>query len=493
MLGVDQGSSGTVAVVLDAHAAERAVSRSFSVPARFPGRGLVEHDPRDLLSSVESALADAVRAAGIRPRDIRGCGLANQGETVIGFDGETGEPVYPAISWQDRRGGEYLEPLRERGAACDARRLTGLLPETYFPAPKMRWLLEHAPEARRLAGRDRLCLATSDAWLLHRLLENRPLLTDVSTASRTLLFDIGTLDWHGPLLEAFGVPRSALPRIAASTDPAGSLRTGILGAPVPVAGLCVDQQASLFGHGCLAPGAVKITYGTGCFVLANLGADPALRPEGLLASVGWKLGGTACYVADGGIYAAGSLARWLVEEIGLAPSVEALSALAASVPDAGGVFFVPALAGLAAPWWRSGVRGSWHGLTFSATRAHLARAALEAVAFRVRDVFDALAAAGVETGEVRVDGGMSGNRFLMRFQADLLGRPLRVLRRREATARGAAVLAGIAAGLWGPEAALPDLDRDYGTILPDPSNVRAGEDYLLWRDLVRREAASSSS
>lgn len=493
VIGVDQGSSGTVAVVLDEAARPCAVSESFRVAAAFPRPGWVEHDPRDLLSGVEGALRSAVRTAGLRPADIACCGLANQGETVIGFDRESGEQVYPAISWQDRRGEEFLAEFHGEAEARELNRITGLLPGTYFPAPKMRWLLENAAGARRLADRGRLCLATSDAWILRGLLAQGGCLTDVSTASRTLLFDIGTLDWHEPLLDAFAIPRSALPRVVGSIENAGVLRSDILGGPVPVAGLCVDQQASLLGHGCLEPGTAKITYGTGCFVQVFLGGRAGLRPRGLLTSVAWNLDGRAGYVADGGIYAAGSLARWLVEGIGLAPSVEALEALASSAADSGGVLFVPAPAGLAAPWWRVDVRASWHGLTFASTRAHMARAAMEAVAFRVKDVFDALDGASVDVGEVRVDGGMSGNRFLMRFQADLLGRPLCLYRKREATARGAALLAGAAAGLWPAEGIpRPDVGLDYETIPPDPSNKEPAETYQRWRDLVLREASSDS-
>jgi glycerol kinase len=486
VLGVDQGTSGTVAVLLDDHARVAAVSEAFPTVSRHPRPGWAEMEPDSILRGVEGAMASVVRIAGVPPALVRCCGLANQGETVIAFDRRTGAPVHPAITWQDRRGGEYIERMREQVGPEFPRLTTGLIPSTYFSAPKVSWLLDNVEEARRLASRGQLCAATTDAWILHRILKGSPCLTDVSTASRTLLFDIGRLRWDERLLDAFSIPESVLPEVVDTCAPVGALDERILGARIPVAGLSVDQQAALFGHGCHGTGETKITYGTGAFVLSNLGSRPDIRPPGLLTSVAWKLGADARYAADGGIYCAGSLVRWLIDGPGLARSTEEIESLVTSIPDAGGVFFVPALAGLAAPHWLSDISASWHGMRLSTTRTELARAAVESIAFRVKSIVDVLATEPGITGSLRVDGGLSGSRFLMQFQADLLGRPLVVFKDREATAVGAALLAGVAAGLWDADSLRSSpVAGGYVEVAPDPANTRPLESYAKWREVMQ--------
>jgi glycerol kinase len=486
VLGVDQGTSGTVALILDERARVVAVSQAFPTAQSFPRPGWAEIDPASILRGVQGAIASVLGAAGVPTRSILGCGLANQGETVIAFDRRTGEPVYPAITWQDRRGEEYVGRMRDLLGPEAPLRTTGLIPSTYFSAPKIRWLLDNVEEARRLASQGRLCAGTTDAWILSQLLKGSPCVTDVSTASRTLLFDIGGLRWDERLLDAFSIPASALPEVRRTSEAAGVLSEGLLGAEVPVAGLCVDQQAALFGHGCHRSGETKITYGTGAFVLSNLGTDPGVRPPGLLTSVAWSLGGETRYAADGGIYCAGSLVRWLIDGPGLARTPEEIEAMVEPLPDAGGVSFVPALAGLAAPHWMPEAAASWHGMRLSTTRAQLARAAVESIAFRVKTIVDVLASGPGISGPLRVDGGMSGSRFLMQYQADLLGRPLAVYKDREATALGAALLAGVSAGLWDAESLRTSpAARNYVEVLPDPGNARPRESYEQWMEVLR--------
>ncbi len=486
VLGVDQGTSGTTAVLLDEARNLMGASPVVPVSTTSPRPGWVECDPQQMLHSVETAMRAAVDDAGVSPDRVVCIGLANQGETVIAFDSSTGEPLYPAISWQDRRGEEYLRPLRSESGERELRKGTGLLPRTYFSAPKMRWLLDNAPGAAGLVDRGQLTISTSDTWLLHQLLSEQTNFTDPATASRTLLFDLRTRVWHDGLVEAFGIPGSVLPRVVANDAMVGTLPRHTLGVGVACGGLCVDQQAALLGQRCLRPGDAKITYGTGCFLQVNLGDRPELRAPGLLTSVGWRVEDRWCYVVEGGVYHAGFLVQWLIEQMGLARSPDEIEALAQSVPETGGVLFVPALTGLGAPHHSDHRGGAWKGLNQNTTSAHLVRAVLESIAFRVQEIWEALEAASVEVGQIRVDGGMSRSRFLMQLQADLLGRPLHVFRGREATAVGAALLSGLACSMWSMDDLAGDTDiAGWDEVLPAVDGEGARERYEEWKRAMR--------
>ncbi len=487
VLGVDQGTGSTKAVVMDNEARIIGMSAAFSVRPHLPRAGWVEYDPWDILTSVVSAIRSALEVAGIRPADVAACGLANQGETVIAFDRENGDPVYPAISWQDRRNSEAIAEWTGSVGEDKIRRSTGLIPDTYFSASKIDWLLKSVPRARDLAAKGRLCAATSDTWLVRGLLGDRTCVSDASTASRTMLFDLRSLDWESDLLAEFCVPRSVLPDVIPNDHEIGILDQGIVGPGIRLAGLCVDQQAALFGQGCLNPGDTKITYGTGCFMLSNIGPQWGARAPGLLTSVGWRLGDRTDYVIDGGVYSAGSVITWLIDKVGLAQSVDEIEDCVNRVDDSGGVFFIPALSGLAAPYWLAGAQGGWHGLRLSTTRSDLIRSAVESIAFRVKDVVDAAREGGVEVRDIRVDGGLSQSEFLMQFQADLLGTRLLAFDEREATAFGAGLLAGIAVGKW----SVSDVAclvrrtpaREY---VPDLSDSRPLELHEEWKCVLRK-------
>jgi len=483
ILAVDQGTTNTKAAILDEHARIVAISDSFPVTPVRAGPGLVEYEPADLLQSVIGAVHSVVERSGVCTRSIRGVGFANQGETVIAFDRATGTPVHRAISWMDRRNGELAEELQEQRASIV--RTTWLFPHTYFSALKMRWLLDNRPGIRQSAESGSVCLGTSDVWLLNRIVSGGPVVTDVATASRTMLMDLGTLQWADALTTLLDIPAASLPRIVANDATVGFLTEDICGEPVPVCGLCVDQQAALFGQQCFGNGDTKITYGTGCFVLTNTGDDHRMRAEGLLTSVGWQVGGDVRYVLDGGIHNAGSLVTWLVDGAGLVSSVAEVDAALATGRDAE-VYFIPALLGLAAPHWVPDATGAWLGLTAQTTRDHLLAAALEAVAFRVREVVDAVREAGCDPRRIRADGGLTRGGALMQVQADLLGIPLDVFGEYEATVYGAGLMAGIGCGQWHP-GALPRAAVATRQFLPDPrQSGRASERYQRWRSLLNR-------
>lgn len=441
VLAIDQGTTRTKAVVFDAQARPLAEASS-EVPLIYPRPGWVELDPHQLFQSVVQngeAAATAARA------ELTALGLANQGETVVAWNRRTGEPVYNAIVWQDRRTDPECERLKEMGAEKLVRGRTGLPVDPYFSATKLAWILAHVPAARELAICGDLLAGTTDAWFMWRLTGRH--CTDDSTASRTMLYNPQRRDWDDDILQLLNVPRTVLPSIQPSCSDFGS--TLAFGRPLSIAASLVDQQASLFGQACYTPGDIKVTYGTGAFILLNAG-DQVPRPEhGVLPTVAWSIGDRVTYALDGGIYVAGAAVQWLRDELGVIRTNEETEQLAASVPDNGGVFFVPALSGLAAPYWDSYARGTIVGLTRGSSRAHLVRAALEGIAFRTRDVVDAMSRdVRHPVRSIKVDGGASANAFLMQFLADLLGAEVRVSAVQEATALGAAFLAGLGSGLW---------------------------------------------
>lgn len=451
ILAIDQGTTSSKAVLVDETGAIQSSSRNFAVAALHPRAGWVEFDPKQMLESVVGAAKDALGQAGVDAEDVSAIGLANQGETVIAFDGATGEPVCPAISWQDRRTIGIIEQWRADGIETEVARRTGLRLDPYFSASKLHWILDNVPEAKGLLRDGRLKMATSDAWLLWQL--GTRFVTDVSTASRTMLMNLESLGWDERLLDATGVPRECLPEIVGNAEIA--CETRVLGPSIPIAGLCVDQQAALFGQRCFRNGEAKATYGTGCFVLANVGGANDARRDGVLTSVGWRIGGAASYVLDGGIYSAGSILNWLRDALGLFRDFAELEKLASSVDDTGGVYLLPGFAGLGSPYWEPDARAAFVGLTLATRREHLARAALEAIAFRVKDVVDAM---DINVHALQVDGGLTRNDFLMQLQSDLLGIPIARGDHPEATALGAAMMAGIGAGMYDGIGGLPEAD-----------------------------------
>ena len=450
ILALDQGTTSSRAIVFD-HAGSVVASAQREFRQIFPQPGWVEHDAEEIWESQFSVAVEVMRKANLRAADIAAIGITNQRETTVLWDRATGRPVANAIVWQDRRTAGACDRLKARGLAPLLARKTGLVPDAYFSATKLAWLLEHVPGARAAARAGRLAFGTMDSWLAWKLTGGARHLTDASNASRTMLFNLRTGAWDEELLELFRVPRAVLPEVRPSSEVYG--HTTLLGGKIPLAGIAGDQQAALFGQVCTRPGMVKNTYGTGCFMLMHTGTKPVKSRKKLLTTVAWRIGERTEFALEGSIFIAGAVVQWLRDGLGIIGSSAEVEALAASVPDSGGVSLVPALAGLGAPHWDPHARGLITGLTRGTTRAHLARAALEGIAFQVADVLRVMELdAGVKLRELRVDGGATVNNLLMQFQADVLGVPVVRAKTAEATALGAAYLAGLATGFWRDQA-----------------------------------------
>ena len=448
ILALDQGTSSSRAIVFDKYGQTKAVSQK-EFTQIFPKPGWVEHNPMEIWSSQASVIAEAITSIDINGLNIAAIGITNQRETTIVWDAETGEPVYNAIVWQDRRTSEFCDCLKRDGRTDLIRSKTGLIIDAYFSATKILWILENVPGARKRADEGKLRFGTVDTWLIWMLTRGEVHVTDVTNASRTMLFNIHTLEWDKELLTLFGIPESMMPEVKSSSEVYGYTKTTLFAHEVPIAGIAGDQQAALFGQMCTEPGSVKNTYGTGCFMLMNSGERPIMSSNNLLTTIAWKIGDTVNYALEGSIFVAGSVVQWLRDGLGIIRSSSEVEALAASVPDNGGVYFVPALTGLGAPHWDQYAKGSIYGLSRGSTAAHIARAALEGIAFQTMDIVNAMQRdAGVTLKELKVDGGASRNNLLMQFQADILGtsviRPIVT----ETTALGAAYLAGLAVGYW---------------------------------------------
>jgi len=483
LLGIDQGTTRTKACIVDRDGRVVALAAR-EVPARYPRPGWVEQDPLDLLRTV---LETAREALVLADAPVVAMGLANQGETVVAWDVRTGLPIAPAIGWQDRRTEALCHELEEQGMASLVRARTGLPIDPYFSATKIRWILDQVPAARVLAARGDLRVGTSDAWLLWSLTGRYR--TDDSTASRTMLYNPRTRDWDQQILDALQIPRAILPEIRPSRSHFGTVPAGLLGYDVPLTASLVDQQAALFGQACHRLGSAKVTYGTGAFLLVNTGREMPVSAHGLLPTVAWSTERDLTFALDGGIYVAGAAVQWLRDGLGIIEDVAETAALAMSVPDSGGVVVVPALAGLAAPYWDSAARGTILGLSRGTTRAHIVRATLEGIAFRTRDVLDAMVRdTGLSISQIKVDGGASANPFLMRCLAELLEREVVTAASTEATAIGAAQQAGVQAGVWPDEAAVAALWRAGTLYVPsgDTRLRRAYDDWLRAVDLARR-------
>lgn len=448
ILALDQGTSSSRAIVFD-HDGRICATAQKEFPQHFPRPGWVEHDPKDIWSSEASVVAEAITTLGINGLDIAGIGITNQRETTIVWDAETGEPVYNAIVWQDRRTSEYCDSLKAKDLTQYIREKTGLILDAYFSATKIRWILENVPGAREKAEAGRLRFGTVDTWLIWNLTRGEVHVTDVSNASRTMLFNIHTLKWDDDLLKMFGIPMSMMPEVHSSSEVYGYTKTTIFAHKVPIAGIAGDQQSALFGQMCTEPGSVKNTYGTGCFLLMNSGTKPILSSHNLLTTIAWKIGDTVNYALEGSIFVGGSAVQWLRDGLGIIKSSSEIEGLAMTVPDNGGVYFVPALTGLGAPYWDQYAKGTICGLTRGTTAAHIARAALEGIAFETMDIVNAMEKdAGIKLSELKVDGGASRNNLMMQFQADILGTKVIRPKVTETTAMGACYLAGLAVGYW---------------------------------------------
>ena len=481
ILALDQGTTSSRAIVFD-HEGNIVITSQKEFPQYFPKPGWVEQKPVEIWSSQSAVMAEAIASLWDSDFEICGIGISNQRETTIVWDAATGKPVYNAIVWQDRRTTSLCDELKRQGLSDMIREKTGLLIDPYFSATKVKWILDNVPGARERAEKGRLRFGTVDSWLIWNLTKGMVHVTDVSNASRTLLFNIHTLEWDADLLKLFGVPASMLPRVVSSSEIYGYTR-----AQVPIAGIAGDQQAALFGQMCLEPGSVKCTYGTGSFLLMNSGPKPMASQNNLLTTVAWKIGERVDYALEGSIFVAGSVVQWLRDGLGIIRSSDEVEALAASVPDAGGVVFVPALTGLGAPWWNAGARGCLYGITRGTTAAHIARAALDGIAFQTMDIVAAMEKdAGVPLQNLKVDGGAARNNLLMQFQADLLGVEVVRPSTTETTAMGAAFLAGLATGFWSDIDDLKKVWRSERCFTPTMSPEAVAAAKSAWSDAIRR-------
>jgi glycerol kinase len=489
LLALDQGTTSSRAIIFDEHGRICAQDqREFR--QHFPKSGWVEHNAEEIWQSQIMVAVGALLKANLAASDIAAIGITNQRETTVLWDRATGKPVAPAIVWQDRRTAARCETLRNQGHETLVTARTGLLLDPYFSASKLAWLLHESPQAstlhrRALAGE--LAFGTIDSWLTWKLTDGQSHVTDASNASRTMLYNIHTGQWDEDLLALFKIPPSVLPTVVPSSHVVGMCAAHWLGAAVPIAGMAGDQQAATFGNGCLAPGMAKNTYGTGCFMLMNTGLDAVASTHRLLTTVGWQISGNTHYALEGSVFMAGATVQWLRDGLGIIKEASEVEALAASVSDSGGVTLVPAFAGLGAPWWNPDARATLSGMSRGTTRAHIARAALDAIAAQTVDVLDAMQKdSEVTLTELRVDGGAARNDMLMQLQADLLGVPVVRPKVTETTALGAAYLAGLATGVWSSPADITahwQLDRRFEPSLGEAERLqRLGQ----WRHAVQR-------
>ena len=485
ILSLDQGTTSSRAIVFD-HTGRIVSSAQKEFTQHFPKAGWVEHDPNEIWSTQAGVAAEATVKAGINGTGIAAIGITNQRETTIVWNRATGQPVYNAIVWQDRRTAEYCNHLRETEREDLIRERTGLVIDAYFSATKIQWILDNVTGAREAAEAGELAFGTVDTWLVWNLTRGGVHVTDVSNASRTLLFNIHTLDWDDTLLELFTIPRSMLPQVKQSSEVYGETKTTIFASKVPIAGIAGDQQAALFGQMCTSPGMVKNTYGTGCFMLMNIG-ETCLQPsDNVLTTIAWKVNGKVTYAFEGSIFIAGAVVQWLRDGLGIIRSSAEIEALARQVDTTEGVYFVPAFTGLGTPHWNPYATGMMVGLTRGTKAAHIARAALEAIAYQTMEVLKAMeASAGRPITELRVDGGATANNLLMQFQADVL--QTKVIRpvTTESTALGAAYLAGLAVGYWKDTAEIERFWKAEKIFTPEMSPEQVDAGFKGWQKAIR--------
>lgn len=486
ILALDQGTTSSRAIVFNHEGQIRSVAQK-EFPQYFPQPGWVEHNPNEIWGSEASVIAEAISTIDITGLDIAAIGITNQRETTIVWDIDTDEPIYNAIVWQDRRTAEFCDQLKADGLTETIRQKTGLIIDAYFSGTKIKWILDNVPGARKRAEEGKLRFGTVDSWLVWRLTRGETHVTDVTNASRTMLFNIHDLKWDEELLKLFNIPLSMMPEVKSNSEIYGHTKTTIFAHKVPIAGIAGDQQAALFGQMCLDPGSIKNTYGTGCFVMLNTGEKPIVSKNNLLTTIAWQIGNKVNYALEGSIYVGGSVVQWLRDGLGIINHSSDVESLAQSVSDSGGVYFVPALTGLAAPYWDPYARGTIVGITRGTTAAHIARAALDGIAFQTYDIAQAMAKdMNDRLTELKVDGGASRNNLLMQFQADLLGIDVVRPKITETTAIGAAYLAGLGVGYWD---SIDELRRQWKverTFTPnlDSETVRTAREG--WADAISR-------
>ncbi|MFC1990269.1 glycerol kinase GlpK [Chloroflexota bacterium] len=485
ILAIDQGTTGSKALLFDEKGQE--VSRAYGeIHQIYPNPGWVEHDPREIFLSCVAVAEEAVQKTGVPFSRVRGLGITSQRETTIVWDRSTGQPLYNAVVWQCRRTAELCDTLKKKGMEQVIRQKTGLPIDAYFSATKIRWILDNVPDGQRRAEQGELLCGTVDSWLVWNLTGGKVHITDYSNASRTMLFNINTLKWDEDLLGSLGIPETMLPQVMLSSQIYGETTNEIFDdSHIPVAGLAGDQQAALFGQACHHTGMAKNTYGTGSFVLVNTDDNPVFSNKGLVTTLAWGLGDKVTYAMEGSIFTTGAAVQWLRDGLGLITTAAESEALAATVTDNGGVYFVPAFVGLGAPYWDMYARGTIVGLTRGSTKGHLARATLEAIAFQTRDVVDAIKAdSNLQIPVLRVDGGGSVNSLLMQFQADILYMPVQRAQIAETTALGAAYLAGLAVGTWRDTAEIGQYWKSSATYEPRMSTDERETLYSDWKYAV---------
>lgn len=449
ILAFDQGTTSSRAIVFNHDGSIKATAQK-EFTQIFPQPGWVEHDANEIWGTQLGVAAEAITQAGLSVRDIAAIGITNQRETTVVWDKHTGQPIHNAIVWQDRRTAHYCDQLKQQGYLPTIQQKTGLIIDAYFSATKLKWLLDNVEGARDKAALGELCFGTIDSWLLWKLTNGMVHATDVSNASRTMLYNIHTLAWDDELLALMDIPKNILPEVRSSSEVYGHTQNILTAHNIPIAGIAGDQQAALFGQMCTEPGMVKNTYGTGCFMLMNTGEQPVISNNNLLTTIAWQINGITKYALEGSVFIAGAVVQWLRDGLQLIRSSPEIEELAQKADDNGGVYIVPAFAGLGAPYWNQHARGTIVGITRGTTSAHFARAALESIAYQTMDVVNAMQAdAGVAVKELRVDGGATVNNLLMQFQSDILNTTVIRPRVTETTALGAAYLAGLAVGYWG--------------------------------------------
>ena len=486
ILALDQGTTSSRAILFGREGHVHAVAQK-EFRQIFPQNGWVEHDPEEIASAQLAVAQEVLAMAELHAGDIEAIGITNQRETTILWDRSTGKPIHHAIVWQDRRTAQYCDQLKRDGYLDLVRRKTGLVIDAYFSASKIRWLLENVPGTRKRAERGELAFGTVESWLLWKLTGGAIHATDASNASRTMIYNIHSMQWDDELLGIMNIPRAILPEVRSCSEVYGETERSLFGAPIKIAGMAGDQQAALFGQTCFSRGLAKNTYGTGCFMLMNIGSEPIVSEQKLLTTVAWQRNGSTEYALEGSVFIGGAVVQWLRDGLKIVNSAAEIEPLAASVPDNGGVYMVPAFAGLGAPHWDQYARGSISGITRGTTAAHFARAALESIAYQVADVLDVMQKdSGIQIKELRADGGAASNNLLLQFQADLLRVPVIRPKVTETTALGAAYLAGLAVGFWKGTADVEshwEVDRIFE---PQASEVESARHRKKWNAALAR-------
>ncbi|MEX0360431.1 MAG: glycerol kinase GlpK [Allomuricauda sp.] len=485
ILALDQGTTSSRAVVVDKKGTIVAVAQK-EFTQIFPKPGWVEHDAKEIWATQAGMAAEAVSQKGLKAEQISAIGITNQRETVVVWDKQTGEPIYNAIVWQDKRTAGYCDELKSQGKSEMIRNKTGLVIDSYFSGTKVKWILDHVDGAREKAKSGNLLMGTIDTWLIWKMTEGNLHITDVTNASRTLLFNINTMDWDVELLELFGIPKEMLPQVKQSSEVYGYTSPNFFASKIPIAGIAGDQQAALFGQMCTQEGMVKNTYGTGCFMLMNIGDQPIVSKNNLLTTVAWKIDGKTTYALEGSVFIAGAVVQWLRDSLNIIKTSSEVEQLAGSVKDSDGVYLVPAFAGLGAPYWNQHAQGTVFGLTRGSTDAHIARAALDSIAYQTMDILRAMEAdSGITINELRVDGGATVNNLLMQFQADVLDtvtvRPKVV----ETTVMGAAYLAGLAVNYWTSPEEIQDIWQTDVHFKPSKERETIDQKIKGWYKAIR--------